>query len=117
MDASRQSFMAAWSGRNGIDMYELGNTRSANCIDHLLQTPDTFVRIPLPGIVNGVAIVHVAPARGAKFLQYTAELQAGGCLQPVEVQRFVYVLEGRVEGGGTSLGAGDYVYAPTRAAV
>src|SRR2546425_5404073 len=98
------------------DMHELGNTRSANCIDHLLQTQDTFVRIPLPHIVNGVAIVHVAPARGAKFLQYTAELQEGGCLRPAGVQRFAYVLEGEVEAGGASLAAGDYVYAPPGAA-
>jgi (S)-ureidoglycine aminohydrolase len=98
-------------------MHDLGNTRSANCFDHLLQTPDTFVRIPLPGIVNGLAIVHVAPARGAKFLQYTAELQEGGCLRPAGVQRFAYVLEGELEAGGASLGAGEYVYAPPGAAV
>ena len=33
--------------------------------DHLLLTPDTFVRAPLPGMTNATAIVHAAPALGA----------------------------------------------------
>ena len=94
-------------------MHQLGHTRSANCADHLLQTPDTFVRIPLPWIVDGVAIVHVAPARGARFTQYTAELQEGGVVQPVAMQRFAYVLEGEIAVGSARLGPGDYVYLPS----
>jgi len=93
-------------------MHDLGHTRSANRADHLLQTPDAFVRIPLPQIVNGAAIVHVAPARGARFLEYTAELQEEGALQPVALERFVYVLEGVVHAGGVALGAGGYAYSP-----
>jgi (S)-ureidoglycine aminohydrolase len=96
-------------------MHELGHTRSANCADHLLQTPDTFVRIPLPGIVNGVAVVHVGPARGARFLQYTAELQSEGKLAPVAAQRFAYVLEGEICCGPQHLGPGDYAYCPSGA--
>ena len=96
-------------------MHELGHTRSANCADHLLQTPDTFVRIPLPGIVNGLAVVHVGPARGARFLQYTAELQGDGRLAPVAAQRFGYVLEGEVCCASQRLGPGDYAYCPAGA--
>jgi (S)-ureidoglycine aminohydrolase len=93
-------------------MHQLGHTRSANCADHLLQTPDTFVRIPLPHIVNGAAIVHVAPARGARFVQYTAELENGGILQPASAQRFAYVLDGEIQAESATLGRGGFAYCP-----
>ncbi len=54
-------------------MHHLGNTRSAHRADHILQTPDTFVRAPVPGMQRATAIVHVAAAAGARFTQYTAE--------------------------------------------
>ena len=110
-------------------MQHLGHTRSAHRSDHLLQTPDTFVRAPLPGMRNANAIVHAAPACGAGFTQYTAEFAAGGSLAPAAEQRFVYVLEGEVQIGNRALSAGDFAYvaagggmpveaaAPARAAV
>src|SRR5579872_7523991 len=91
-------------------MHQLGNTRSVHRRDHLLHTPDTFVRAPLPGMRNATAIVHAAPARGAGFTQYTAEFAAGGELGPAFGQRFVYVLEGELEANGHALAAGDYAY-------
>ena len=45
----------------------LGATRSNLKADHLLQTPDTFVRTPLPGAEGVEFIVHIAPQRGAAF--------------------------------------------------
>jgi len=93
-------------------MHHLGLTRSAIRADHLLQTPDTFVRAPLPGMVAGTAVVHVGPALGAKFTQYTAEVEAGGSLGPALGQRFVYVLEGELEVDGRQLGPDHYVFAP-----
>src|SRR5215469_8455436 len=72
----------------------LCDTRSANQRDHLLQTPDTFVRTELPGMKNGTAIVHVSPARGAAFTQYTVELEIGGVLGSTNAQRFLYMLHG-----------------------
>jgi (S)-ureidoglycine aminohydrolase len=99
-----------------MNMHQLGFTRSANCADHILQTPDTFVRAPLPGMRNATAIVHIAPARGARFTQYTAEFQLGGYLPPSPAQRFVYVLEGEVHAGAKRLGAGEYLYCPHQAA-
>jgi len=51
-------------------------TRSANHHDHRLQTPDTFVRAPLPGMRNATAIVHTSPAGGSAFVQYTAQAVA-----------------------------------------
>src|SRR5882724_6827337 len=93
-------------------MHQLGMTRSAHRADHILHTPDTFVRAPLPGMQRATAIVHVAPASGARFTQYTAELEAGGSLGPTTLQRFVYVLDGELEAGGGALVAGDFVYLP-----
>jgi (S)-ureidoglycine aminohydrolase len=97
-------------------MHNLGQTRSANRRDHLLHTPDTFVRTPLPGMQNGVAIVHVSPAAGAAFTQYTAELDAAGTLGPVPAQRFIYVLSGTVDLATdttfNSLTPGGYAYMP-----
>jgi len=101
-------------------MHHLGLTRSANRRDHLLQTPDTFVRAPLPGMTGGVAIVHTAPAAGAGFTQYTAELEPGGALGPTPAQRFVYVVKGKVSlstwTDKSTLKPGGYAYlSPGRA--
>ncbi len=94
-------------------MQQLGQTRSARRSDHILQTPDTFVRTPLPGMRGATAIVHVNPAAGARFMQYTAEFEPGGQLGPAQSQRFVYGLEGTLAVEGRSLGADEYVYLPT----
>lgn len=75
-------------------MHHLGLTRSTNRQDHLLQTPDTFVRTPLPGLSEGMAIVHAAPQMGAGFAMSTLEFEAGGTLVEGPGERFVYVLEG-----------------------
>jgi len=52
-------------------MHSLGHTRSSQQPNHLLLTPDTFVRTVFPGMKGCVAVVHVGPALGAKFTQYT----------------------------------------------
>jgi (S)-ureidoglycine aminohydrolase len=97
-------------------MHNLGRTRSANRRDHLLLTPDTFVRTQLPGLQGGAAVVHVSPAAGAAFTQYTAELDAAGSLGPTPAQRFVYVLSGAVDlatdSSFHSLSPCDYAYIP-----
>jgi (S)-ureidoglycine aminohydrolase len=93
-------------------MQQLGHTRSAHRRDHLLQTPDTFVRTPLPGMRNAMAIVHAAPARGAHFTQYTVEFAPDGSLAPGAGQRFIYVLEGELRSDALVLHADDYAYLP-----
>lgn len=111
-------------------MHSLGHSRSANRRDHLLQTPDTFVRTPLPGLTKGAAIVHISPAAGAAFTQYTVEFEPEGMLGPNTAQRFLYVLSGevnltsqkiykptsrvlsRVLDPKHSLSAGQYAYLP-----
>jgi len=92
-------------------MHHLGFTRSASERDHLLQTPDTFVRSPLPGMRKATAVVHVGPAAGARFAQYTVEFEAGGMLSPTDAQRFVFVLEGALA-EPRGLSAGQYLYTP-----
>jgi (S)-ureidoglycine aminohydrolase len=90
-------------------LHHLGFTRSSLKADHLLQTPDTFIRTPLPGADGVEFIVHAAPRLGAGFTQMTAEFAAGGTLGRAPAQRFLYVIEGELE-----LEAGDngYVLAP-----
>ncbi len=78
-------------------MQNLGITRSVLRATHALHTPDAFIRTQLPGLVKGAAIVHTSPAMGAAFIQYTAELEAGGALGHGDWQRFLYVLEGTVQ--------------------
>jgi (S)-ureidoglycine aminohydrolase len=100
-------------------MYSLGHTRSSHQRDHLLQTPDTFVRTFLPGLKNGAAIIHVGPAAGAAFTQYTAEIESGGTLTTTPLQRFVYVLKGIVDlvtdTGFFTLIPGSFAFLPAEA--
>jgi (S)-ureidoglycine aminohydrolase len=94
----------------------LGATRSVSTSTHLLQTPDTFVRIRLPGMDRAMAIVHTSPAIGARFTQYTAEMESGGKLGGTEAQRFIYVLNGTatvtISGSEQTLGADGFAYLP-----
>jgi len=97
-------------------LQQLGQTRSTRQPTHLLHTPDTFVRIPLPGLTGGEAVVHAAPALGANFLQYSVELAPKGKLTPSANQRFLFVLEGEASIIGAGLDqsvlAGAFVYMP-----
>jgi (S)-ureidoglycine aminohydrolase len=97
-------------------VYHLGATRSSFKPDHLLQTPDTFVRTPLPGAEGVEFIIHAAPQLGAHFSQMTAEFAAGGSLGPAPAQRFIYVLEGELElsaaGKKHTIAPGGFAYLP-----
>ena len=97
-------------------MHNLGGTRSSQQPNHLLLTPDTFVRTALPGMKACSAIVHVNPALGARFTQYTAEFEVGGELGAAAAQRFIFVIEGsvkvEVEGKSRKLSTNGYAYLP-----
>ena len=97
-------------------MHHLGLTRSSLKPDHLLQTPDTFVRIPLPGASGVDSIVHAGPQLGAGFSQITAEFSEGGSLSTGSAQRFIYVLAGEIAltigEKKHLLGPGGYAYLP-----
>ena len=91
---------------------QLGSSRTALKQDHFFQTPDSFVRAPLPGMADATAVVHVGPAIGALFTQYTAELQPGGKLGSTGAQRFLYVRSGVVRLDGESLAVGGFAFVP-----
>ena len=99
-------------------MHSLGQTRGASRRDHLLHTPDTFVRTPLPGLSGGLAIVHAAPAMGAGFAMMTLEMESGGTLLRGPAQRLIYVLEGQLQLRGSrtprphALRPGSFAYVP-----
>jgi (S)-ureidoglycine aminohydrolase len=93
-------------------LQHLGQTRSAHTATHLLHTPDTFVRAPLPGMLGATAIVHVSPAAGARFTEYTVEFEPMGSLPAAADQRFMYVLEGTVSVDGQTIGADGFAYHP-----
>lgn len=80
-------------------LHGLGATRSSLKADHLLQTPDTFIRTPLPGASGVEFVVHTAPRLGATFTQMTAEFAAGGTMDSAEagIERFFYVLDGQID--------------------
>ncbi len=99
-----------------MSMHRLGETRSRRAADHLLQTPDTFVWAPLPGMKNATACVHAAPALGAAFTQYTAVMEDGGELANTDNSRFIYVLEGTLQlfrhDSPEELRVGGFAYIP-----
>lgn len=94
----------------------MGFTRSSLKSDHLLQTPDTFIRTPLNGAPGVEFIVHAAPQLGAEFTQMTAEFATGGTLAAAPAQRFLYVLEGELSldaaGQTYRLSSGHFAYIP-----
>jgi (S)-ureidoglycine aminohydrolase len=101
-------------------VHNLGHTRSSQTRNHVLLTPDTFVRTTLPGMKRCAAIVHAAPALGARFTQYTAEFEPGGELGPTAAQRFLYVLEGNLsldlQGEQSELSVRGFAYFPQHTA-
>jgi (S)-ureidoglycine aminohydrolase len=102
-------------------MQNLGATRSSLKSDHLLHTPDTFIRTPLPGAGGVEFIVHTGPRLGAAFNWMTAEFARNGSLAPLQagLQRFIYILDGAVDleflgtRSGASLKAGQFAFVPT----
>jgi len=97
-------------------MHNLGRTRSSQQPNHLLLTPDTFVRTTLPGMKGCAAVVHAGPAMGARFTEYTAEFEAGGEMVSTRAQRFIFVMEGVVKvetpDKQSKLRARGYAYVP-----
>ena len=97
-------------------MHNFGHTRSSQQENHLLLTADTFVRTTLPGMKACSAVVHVSPALGARFTQYTAEFEVGGELGSAQAQRFVFVIQGKLEleagGKSSELNSRGYAYIP-----
>jgi (S)-ureidoglycine aminohydrolase len=101
-------------------VHDLGLTRSVRRSSHILHTPDAFIRTQIPGSFKANVIVHISPAMGAGFAQYSVEFEPGGSLGKSQGQRFLYVLDGSVVlecGSDTyTLGKDGYAYIPQDAA-
>ena len=107
-----------------MPLIQTAATRSVLRATHLLHTPESFVRTPMPGLADGLAVVHACPALGAEFVQFTAELGPGGVLTHGTQQRLLYVLSGYAqltlehenyadhEPPAHELRPGSYVYLP-----
>ena len=102
-----------------------GHTRSRVMPDHALITPDTHVSAPAAGWQNASETIHISPTMGARFLQYTVDLESGTASKSPgnHIQRFVYVLNGLVsvqfddasigkQFANDTLGFGGYAYFP-----
>jgi len=96
-----------------------GFTRSKLASDYALITADTHVNSPLVGWEKASAVVHISPEMGARFIQYTATIEAGGKSGSpgVGIQRFFYVQHGKCtlaigDSNSHSLDAGDYAFLP-----
>lgn len=105
---------------HNAELNHLGHTRSSHQRNHVLLTPDTFVRTPLPGMKRCTAVVHAGSAMGAAFTQYTAEFEASGELGSTSCQRFLYVMEGEIKvnagGKASKVLPRGYAYFPEGAA-
>lgn len=101
-------------------MHNLGETRSVRRSSHLIHTPEAFIRTQIPGNFKANVIVHISPAMGAGFAQYSVEFEPGGSLGESQGQRFLYVLDGSVVlecGSDTyTLAKDGYAYIPQDAA-
>ncbi len=91
-----------------------GNTRSRIAPDHALITPDTHVTSPLVGWKKSSAIIHISPEMGARFTQYTAQMEAGGSSLSAGpgIQRFAFLQSGKVAVGSQKLSGGGYLWLP-----
>lgn len=93
-------------------------TRSQAAGDHLLLTPESHVTAPLPGWHESQGVIMVSPQNGARFTQTLALMAAGATSgAPADaVQRFAYVLEGKVRFTAADAtresGPGGYAYFP-----
>jgi (S)-ureidoglycine aminohydrolase len=77
-----------------MPLIQTARTRSVLARTHLLHTPESFVRTPMPGLQDGMAVVHACPDLGARFLWFMAELEAGGTLAASQQSRFIFILAG-----------------------
>ncbi|KAL2464955.1 (S)-ureidoglycine aminohydrolase [Abeliophyllum distichum] len=75
-----------------------GFTRSVYSRDHALITPESHVFSPLPDWINTMGAYLITPAMGSHFIMYLAKMQENSKsgLPPIDVERFVFVLQGTV---------------------
>lgn len=94
-------------------------TRTRVMADHAVIAPDGHVAAPLPGWDHAEGVVLISPAMGAaprnpRFVQTLIHTTAQTTARPAPpgVQRFVYVLAGRVSLNQHELSADGYAWLP-----
>jgi (S)-ureidoglycine aminohydrolase len=63
-------------------------------------------------MTNATAIIHIGPAAGAQFTEYTAIFEPGGQLGVPTTTRFLYVIEGELIIDCAVVTKGGYSYQP-----
>jgi (S)-ureidoglycine aminohydrolase len=95
-----------------------GTTRTIVGLRHALIGPDGHVPRVLPGVGNATTVILISPAMGAAFTQFLVTFDTGGGVffRADDFERFVFVLNGELEGGVPgqlqSLSAGSYAFVP-----
>ena len=98
-------------------MQNLGHTRSSRGADHLLLTPDTFVRRGSPECIMRLRSFTSPQPQELLSRSTLPETEEGGHLGEAQGQRFVYVLEGELEVAHLSLSTDQFAYLPEGAEV
>lgn len=96
----------------------LGHSRAVVERNYALISPDSHVTPPLAGWKNTKATIHISPAMGAQFTQYTALLDADAVsdLPGTGIERFFYVAAGQLTLSADEeykLSTGDYAFIPS----
>ncbi|XP_059444715.1 (S)-ureidoglycine aminohydrolase [Corylus avellana] len=75
-----------------------GFTRSVYKADHALIAPESHVFSPLLEWINTLGAYLITPAMGSNFVMYLAKMQENSRsgLPPVDVERFIFVVQGAV---------------------
>ena len=95
------------------EMQQLGQTRSATVRRPSSADAGHVCARPCPGIVNGMAIVHMAPARGGPASAIHRGVRGRRHAQPAADQRFAYVLEGEVLAGAAQRWSREAIVVPS----
>ena len=99
-------------------MNPLGHSRTTLRRTHALIAPDSHVVAPLPGWENTRGVVHISPAMGAGFTQYTALLDRGAAAGSPDdgIERFIYMLDGMAAletgDGDVDMREGSFAFLP-----
>lgn len=93
-----------------------GFTRTSVHADHALIAPDGHVVAPIAGWGGATGTILISPQMGARFSMFLVQMEPGvlAGIPPAGTQRFVYVLDGRIEmpGAAPELSADHFVYFP-----
>ena len=107
-----------------MNLTPLGQTRTKMGSDHAVIATDSHVSASLYGWDNTLRVILISPAmssatasntvRGPGFAQYLAMMTDSSITReaPAGIQRFLYVLEGKVQVDGNDLDKGGFAYMP-----